>query len=265
MPLLLAAAILAIVNPTIHQIEDGPPVPPGATFIPGESLFFSFQVEGHGVSPEQKVKLSYKLDATDSHGTRLMETVQASVDAELTPQDKEWKPKVRQTILIPPFADPGKYKISVVINDELGKGAASKEISFEVRGHVVEPSETLIVRNFSFRRGEEDREPLSSAVYRPGDTVWARFDIIGYKFGEGNRIDVNYGISVIAPSGKVLFSQPEAAVEQTSSFYPHRYVPGMMNLSLQPNIRPGEYAIVLTARDRIGNQTVESKHNFTIE
>ncbi|MEO7650875.1 MAG: hypothetical protein ABIZ80_10450, partial [Bryobacteraceae bacterium] len=36
----------AIVQAGIHQIDDGPPVPPGATFVPGEVVFFSFLMDG---------------------------------------------------------------------------------------------------------------------------------------------------------------------------------------------------------------------------
>jgi hypothetical protein len=70
---------------------------------------------------------------------------------------------------------------------------------------------------------------------------------------------------VVAPGGKVLFTQAKAAEEKSLSFYPKAYVPGSMNLSLQKNIRPGEYTIVLTTRDHIGNQTHEDKGAFTIE
>jgi hypothetical protein len=78
-------------------------------------------------------------------------------------------------------------------------------------------------------------------------------------------IDADYGISVVAPNGKVLFTQDKAAEEKSSSFYPKAYVPGSMNLSLQSNIRPGHYTIVITAHDQTGKQTCEAKADFTIE
>jgi hypothetical protein len=95
--------------------------------------------------------------------------------------------------------------------------------------------------------------------------MWARFDIIGFKYGDGNAVDVSYGVTLLAPGGKVLWSQPDAAFDKSQSFYPKRYVPGAMSLNLQPNIRPGEYTMVVTARDQIGNQTCESREVFRIE
>ena len=93
-----------------------------------------------------------------------------------------------------------------------------------MRGHDIEPSETLVVRNFNFYRGEDDAQPMAKSIYKPGDGVWAKFDVIGFQYGPKNKIDVAYVTSVIAPSGKVLWTQPESAAERTESFYPKRYI-----------------------------------------
>ena len=37
---------------------------------------------------------------------------------------------------------------------------------------------------------------MRHAVYQPGDTLWAKFDITGYKFGENNRFSVDYGLAI---------------------------------------------------------------------
>jgi hypothetical protein len=265
-PLSAAPSPLSILKPVISDMEDGPAVPSSFTFVPGQFIFLSYEVAGFKVSDEQKIHLSHKMDALDPKGVRLMETDANVLDATLAEEDKNWKPKMRQQILIPPLAPSGIYKIAIQVTDDLNKTAtASQELKFEVRGRDVEPAGELTVRNFHFYRGEEDREPLGTAAYKPGDTLWARFDIVGYRFGEHNSVDVDYGIAVLAPSGKVLFAQEKAAEEKSYSFYPKPYVPGSMNLNLQSNIRPGQYAIALTVRDHAGNQTCEAKGTFTVE
>lgn len=271
--LLFALAILSgapsgltILKPVISDTEDGPPVPPTFTFVPGQFMFLSYELTGYKASDEQKIHLSYKMDAFDPKGVRLAATDANVLDTTLTEEDKNWKRKIRHQILLPPLAPSGTYKIAIQVVDDLNKTAiASQEMKFEVRGRDVEPSGELAVRNFHFYRGEDDREPLAVAAYKPGDTLWARFDIVGYRFGEHNSVDVDYGIAVLAPSGKVLFSQEKAAEEKSYSFYPKPYVPGSMNLSLQNTIRPGQYAIALTVRDHAGNQTCEAKGEFTVE
>ena len=260
-----APAPLTIVKPAISDLEDGPAIPATFTFVPGQFVFLSFEIGGYKISPEQKIRLSYKVEAADPKGVAVLEPIESVVDTTLSDEDKKWRPIVRHQILIPPLAGSGIYSITINVKDDLAGSTASQQIKFEVRGRDVAPSDTLVVRNFHFYRSEDDRDPLATAVYKPGDTLWARFDITGYKFADHNAIDLDYGISVVAPSGRVLFAQEKAAEEKSSSFYPKLYVPGSMNLSLQANIRPGQYTIVLTPRDHIGKQTYESKATFTIE
>ena len=259
-----AAEPLAIVNAAIRQMEDGAPLPAGFTYAPGEILFFSFQVTGYKAA-DDKVHLSYQVNALDPQGVRMMEPIKGVVDATLAPQDKEWKPKVHPEIALPPLAGSGTYKIVANIVDDIGKTEAVKEIPFTVRGHEVAPSDTLVVRNFHFFRSEDDPNPLATAAYRAGDAIWARFDIIGYKFGEGNNVEVSYGIAVLNAEGKALFSQDQAAVEQGGSFYPKRYVPGQMSLTTQSNMRPGDYFIVVKVEDKVGGQKYETKEKFRVE
>jgi hypothetical protein len=262
-----APAPLAIVNIVVHDIEDGPPIPPGFSFVPGQFIFLSFQIAGYGATPERKLRLNCEVDAFDPKGIRIVETLGCNVAETLADEDKNWKPKIRLQALIPPLAGSGAYKIAIRIKDDVNGQTAEQELPFLVRGRDVPPSDNLVVRNFHFYRGEDDPNPLAAALYRPGDTLWARFDITGYRFGDGNAIHVDYRIAVLGPGGKVIYTQPEGeiAVEKSISFYPKPYVPGAMNLSLQRTIRPGQYAIAVTARDLLGNQSVEITEKFSIE
>ena len=260
-----ATAPLAVIRPTISDRDGGAAVPSSFVHNPGETMFFSFQVDGFAVSSGDRVHLSYKIDAFDARGVRIMEPAAAEIEETLAPEDKNWKPSVRQEIVIPPLADSGTYKIALSVTDVVSKATATKEVPFEVRGHRVDSSDTLVIRNVRFYRGEDDREALSKAAYRPGDAVWARFDIIGFKYGDGNAIEVSYDVAVLGPSGKVLYSQPQAGVDRSQSFYPKRYVPAVFSLATTHDTRPGEYAVLITAHDGLGNQTFEARQSFTIE
>ncbi len=259
-----AAGSLAVINPAIEQIEGGPALPANFQHVPGEIFHFSFQVDGYRAA-EDRIHLQWKLELLDPAGIPVVKPIERPLEAELAPQDKEWKPKVRQEIALPPLAPSGTYTIRVRVADEVAKTTATHDVPFIVRGRNVPKSDKLVLRNFAFYRSEEATQPLAKAAYRPGDALWARFDITGYQYGPGNRIDVAYGIAVLNAEGKQLWAQPEAAVERSESFYPKPYVPGSMSLSLDSDIRPGEYAIVVTARDAIGNQTYEEKFTFAVE
>jgi hypothetical protein len=266
-------AALQLVSAGVRQFEDGPPVPTGTQFVGGETVFYSVQVSGYTVASsttpgdpdKRKVRLSYTIDAFDPKGVKIVETVQSVLDTTISEQDKEWKPKVRNEILIPPFAPPGKYKVVTTLTDDLSKVAATAETYFEVSGFVIEPSSELTVRNFGFYRGEDDARPIPTAAYRAGDTLFARFNMTGFRLGERNTIDLAYDVAVLNPEGKQIYAQPNAAVEKSFSFYPKPYVPGGMNLNLQPDMAKGRYTIVLTVHDFVGKQNYETRQTFDVE
>jgi hypothetical protein len=63
----------------------------------------------------------------------------------------------------------------------------------------------------------------------------------------------------------VLLAPGEPSVDKGASFYPMKYLPCVINLNLQPNIHPGEYTITITAQDRVGSQSYDSKQTFRVE
>jgi hypothetical protein len=254
-----------IVGATLQQFEDGPSLPAAHQFIPGETVFFSFQVRGYSVSSEGKVQFTYRIEALDPDGAPLVEPDSGRIETEISDMDKEWLPKVRYSCLIPPQALPGQFRISALVRDGRTALDAKAEATFTVQGRAVDTSGPFSVRNLRFFRSEDGLTPLAVATYGPGDTLWARFDITGFERGEKNHVEVIYGISIVSPSGKVLYSEPEAASEEDSSFYPRRYVPGVVSLNIQPKTAPGEYTLLITARDQVGNQTCEGPGAFRIE
>src|SRR5579863_4122713 len=112
-PLFGAAAPFSIIRPAISDREGGAQFPPDAVHQPGETMFFSFQVDGFTPSSADRIHLSYKLDAYDPEGVRIMAPVSAEIEESLAPEDKNWKPVVRQEIVVPPLAGSGTYKISI--------------------------------------------------------------------------------------------------------------------------------------------------------
>jgi hypothetical protein len=262
---LSAPKSLAVFTPTLHQYEDGPQMPAGAGFNTGETVFLKFRVAGYQVSPDNKIDLVCRIEALDPDGIPFAEPARLEVKATLAPEDKEWTPIVRQSFLIPPLALSGTYRIAITVEDKLASGQAKTTLEFPVRGRKVEPSETITARNFRFFRSEDENSQLVTPVYHRGESVWVRFDIAGYKLGEKNRLGVSYGVSVIGPAGNTMYTQPDAATEQGESFYPKKYLPGAFSLNLDNKVRPGTYVIVLSLRDEVGSQTVESKHEFTVE
>lgn len=258
---------LSIQNVVLSQYEDGPPLAGSSYFVSGETVFLSFQVSGYRSAgeDEQSIKLTWKMEAKDPKGIPIVEPGGGNVATTLAQEDKAWMPKLRQTILIPPFAPSGTYRIGIWLKDEVANAEVRKEAEFQVRGYDLDPADSLTIAGVHFYRGEEDKEPLPVAAYRPGDTVWIRFNITGFKLGEQNRFETGYGITVLRPNGETTFQQPEAAVERDQSFYPRRHVPGALSLTLPKDVMPGQYTVVLSANDKVGSQVAEARQTFTVE
>ncbi len=261
-------AKLTIVRPVLHEGEDGPPILKDFRYMPGDMVFFSFQISGYkksGVEPDEKIDVAYEMNVRDSNGVLIAPPDIASVGTHVSHEDKDWLPKVRYQFPIPPLADPGDYKITLKIWDRFAKTETAVDMPFSVQGRVVEPSDTLVIRNFRFLRSEEDKNPLTIAAYRPGDALWARFDMTGYKFGPKNSFDVGYGIAIAKPDGSIAYSEPKAAEEKNDSFYPQRYTPGIVSITIPPGMAKGEYTLIVTVKDALGNQSAEARQKFSIE
>jgi hypothetical protein len=213
---------------------------------------------------QRSVKLSWQLRMMDSAGVAIVPTLSGRVEAPVFAQDKDWLPKFTHNFLIPPFYSSGAVRIEVQVEDEIAKVRTSMQLDLRVRGRDVQPSETLTARNTHFQRTETDASALDPAVYRPGETLWARFDITGYKYGPKNKFDVEYGLAILRENGEQVFAQPSAADDAHESFYPQHYVPGAISLNLDPMVPEGSYILVITMRDKVGEQSAEVRAPFQI-
>lgn len=256
---------LQVQQPALHQFDGGPNLPPASIFHDGETVYYTCSVSGYKASDKDQVHLEWQVEAVDDSGVALTKPGGGKVEAELAPEDKNWMPKIRFQFEVPTTASCDACAIRLRVKDMLGKTEASAETRLTIRSKAVEPSKELTVRNFRFLRGEEDGTPLAVPAYRPGDEVWARFEMTGYKIGENNRVHVEYGLSVYRPSGKPLYQEPKAAVADETSFYPKKYLPGVLSLKLDSKMPPGEYPIVLEVRDPLGPQRYEGRFTFRIE
>jgi hypothetical protein len=264
-----AASKLAFERLALHQYEDGPLLPASHDFLPGETVWFSARVAGFESQPagdSRNVKLSWQVRIMDPGGVAVEPPKAGRLDESLRAQDKDWVPKFVVSFLLPSFIPGGDYHIPVTVKDELAGSEISGDLGFHVRAESFEPSASFVIRNFRFLRNEADAEALKPpVVYRPGSTLWARFEIAGYKFEANHKFSVDYGLAILNAEGKELFAQPDAAAESKESFYPQLRVPGALSLHLDPNVPAATYTLVVTVRDQIGHQVAEQRENFSVE
>ncbi len=260
-----AVAVLQTVNPILSQFEDGGTLPGGQKLTPGETVFFRFGAIGFKTTEAGRVQLTGHAQGFDPEGNAIMPQDEVVIGTSLREEDKDWKPALRFQFQVPPIARSGIYRIKYDVTDDQTKNTAAGEAKFEVVSQNVPKSETLVVHGLSFYRTPDDETPLRVAAYRAGDTVWVKFDVTGYKYGDQNAIDVVYDVAVTSDEGKALFSQQDAATERSQAFYPQPWVPGSFSLTLQPNMAVGAYNVEITARDGVGKQTAKAVGIFRVQ
>ncbi len=265
-----ASSTLAVIDAGVAQADDAPFVPPSYEFLPGDYLYFTFQIGGYGIRSEQrgevhKISLTYDVAPEDAHGVPLTQASSGTVATDLSPEDKNWQPKRRASFLIPSFVGAGEYRVRVHVKDLIAKSETSQDFAFRIGGVAIQPSASVTVENFHFFRSENDRQPLDIPAFSPGDTVFVRFDLAGFKTGPQNQYHLSYGLTVLRPDGKPFLEKPNAAELQSSSFYPAQFLPCDMDLRTAHDSERGEYIVVLTVRDLVANTSSESKKAFSIE
>ncbi|HXJ42664.1 MAG TPA: hypothetical protein VNH18_25510 [Bryobacteraceae bacterium] len=260
-----ARATLRVTEPVVSQFEDGAAIAPSQKVVPGETVFFRYGAADFKTGENGRIQITGHMQAFDSRGTAIIARDEVVVATSVRDEDKDWKPRLHFQFQVPSLAPPGPYKIRFEATDDQTKTTTAGEATFLVDGHDVPASPQLVIRNLAFYRTADDATPIRTAAYRSGDMVWVKFDITGYKHGEQQAMDVAYDVAVTASDGKPLFSQENAAVERNQAFYPQPWVPGAFSLTLQPNMRLGEYNVQITAHDAIGKQTAIGKGVFQVQ
>jgi len=259
------APVLTITRPTLHhRQEDGPSISDSYEYLSGQLLYYSFRVSGYQVQKD-KVDLRWLVVAVDPEGRLLVPAANGAIREEVSGNDKDWLPKVQQTIPLPAQLGPGVYKLKLRVADEAAQTSAEKEIEFRVGGRPLPEAKTISILNLRFLKTEADRQAMEPAVYRVGETLLAKFDLAGFQLGEKNKFEVEYGLSILNKAGEVLYTQAKAAGDSGAPFYPQKLLIGALTLNLTEGVLAAEYTLAVQARDLVGKTETESRATFRIE
>lgn len=258
---------LVIEDIVISDLESGASVRSNHRFRAGDKIYLECKIAGFQIAEEPRnISLTYEIRAEDELGRLLAPPTSGTVEAEITPEDKHWRPRLRAEIEIPAYARGGKHRWVIRGADKLAGTEKTATASFTVQSAFPPPPSTLTIHGIRFFRTEGEENPVTEGqALRPGDTLFVRFFITGYKFAPNNRYEVQYGLALRDASGKVMMSAPAAAREARESFYPQEYLPCAFNVDLQKTLRRGTYKLVLSVHDSIGDQTIEAEHDFRVE
>jgi len=239
-------------------------------FGSGERVFLRFAITGAQAirgddDKDPRMRLRYTIHLTDASQIPLAKPLQGEVVADLAPEDKKWQPRVNAEIELPTGLVKGQAALLIELEDQVAVTRTSIRSELPLAGPVVADDAPLAAANFHFLRQEEDAPPLNPPTYPAGETVWARFSIIGFARAESNRHAISYGLETFGADGVSLFRQEVAAEHQGDSAYPRRYLPSVLSLQLTKDLAKGEYLIRLHVLDTISGKRASSEHRFTVE
>lgn len=266
---LCPAASLSIHNAILSDLDGGPAVSSHQNFLTGETIYFSFQVTGFTKKTDEDernhVELEYRVTLKDKAGLLLDKPVQGKINEELTPQDKEWLPKVQRGFQLPDTLVTADYHLDIEVRDLTAKTTATHQIKVPVRGGRKQPAKELVADEVRFFRDEDGKIPAVGAKYRPGAALHVQFQIAGFSSKENNEYEVSYGVKILRADGTVAFQQPDAAKEQDRTFYPRAYLHGAFHLTMDNNVAAGTYKLVIEMRDDLSGKKHVSEFPFHIE
>ncbi len=252
-----------LLTPVAARIEDGPPMG-GLRLLPGEVVYFSFTAAGYRRSDTGKVDILGHAQIFDPAGIPVSPKEEIQLITTLSDEDRNWMPKLRTEIGIPPLVPPGTYTVKFDATDNQSHQSAAGETTFDVEAKLVPPSDTLTIRDLNFYRNEEDGQAFLNPAYRAGDMVWVKFNITGYKLGGQNAIDTAYDVELLGPDGTSILKQENASMEKSMAYYPQPYIPAVFNMTLKSTMTRTVYTLVITAHDNMGKQTATARSKFQV-
>lgn len=238
------------------------PIADDSVFAPGDTVNVAFNLKDYTESETYRMKVSWKVSTTGPANLPFAPGSAGLFDEELAPEDEEWEPLVRYQAQLPYHLPAGVYRIHVEAKDELSGATAEGDLNVNVAGDPAVQSDVLSLQNFTFSL-TAGGTPLREAVFRPGATIFASFDITGYKLGEGNSYELSSRLDLLDGEGSRAYSF-NPATEKGASFYPRLSVPASLRFDLDPTIEPGLYTLVLTVTDVVGQQSLSSQETFEV-
>ncbi|MGH9783461.1 MAG: hypothetical protein ACRD88_04680 [Terriglobia bacterium] len=236
----------------------------------GSDIVLTFRVEGYerrrvedpGGIPEERVWLRYEAELRDPQGALVQPAQQGEVDTILGPRDDQWRPRIRWSGSLPPYAPTGEYKVEIRVQDAQANTDAAASVPVRVQGELIQPADSLAVRQLEYA-SSAGGPWFSRRVFALGRPMHVRYKVAGFLASPENEVWVEQDWAVIDAGGNVIVSQENAVVEKRQSFYPPRFLSTSFELRLA-DAKPGMYTLRITVRDGVSGLSITDDSEFSL-
>jgi hypothetical protein len=227
------------------------PTRDGAKFLPGDTLFLTFTIDGITADANGKVLYSIGTEVTDAGGKSVFKQA---------PQDRETINALGGNQL-PAFAQvaigqmmpAGTYSLNVTVTD----GATKKSQTLTQKFDVLKPDFGLV--RLSISADSDGVVPAAALV--AGQSLWVHGAVVGFQRGADKQPNVTLELTVKDADGKPTLAKPftgtiNKGVPPTDVSLPIQYL-----VSLN---RPGKFTIEIKTTDQMSNKSVTQSFPITV-
>jgi hypothetical protein len=221
-------------------------------FLPGDSLFVSFDIEGVTIDGTGKVQYRTSTEVTDGAGKVVFRQPPRDLEAHASLGGGR----------IPAFAQvdvgldqsPGDYAIKVTITDRANNKSQTLTQPFKVL-----PPAFGLVRGY-LTCDHEGRVP--AGMLTSGHVLFVNFALVGFSRDKAKgQPNVTFEMRVLGEDGKPTLAKPLTGVINQDVPANAVSLPAQFVLSLN---RPGKFTLELKATDQVGGKTLTESYPFTV-
>ena len=222
-----------------------------AKFLPGDTVFLAYAIDGATAGPDGKVQYTIALEVAGPGGKSIFRQ---------PPQDEEVVNSLGGNRL-PGYARvqigleqaPGEYTLKVTVTDRASKKTASLEQKVEVL-----PKAFGLVQ---LTLSADPQGKVPAGALGVGQSLYVNSHVVGFQRGPAGQPNVALELRVLDEGGKPTLASPLTGRIDKGVPPKDPVLPGEFLVSLN---RPGKFTVELKATDEVANKSVTQSFPITV-
>ena len=227
------------------------PTRPRTRFLPGDSLFISFEIDGITIDDTGKARYSTSTEITDSEGKVVFRG--RAQDREALAMLGGAKLPAYAQVDIGLDQPPGEYAVKVMVTD-----LANKKSQMLTQNFGVLPKGFGMVRP-TLTCDPEGQVPAGAAV--PGQSLWLNFLVVGFARDDKRQPHVTFEMRILDEKGRPTVAKPFTGKIQEGVPANANVLPAQFLLALN---RAGRFTLQMKATDQVTGKKIEGAYPFIV-
>jgi hypothetical protein len=222
-----------------------------AKFLPGDTLFLTFTIDGITADADGKVLYSIGTEVTDGGGKSVFKQPAQDRQA-INALGGNQMPAFAQ-VAIGQMMPPGAYTLNVTVTD----GATKKSQTLSQKFDVLKPDFGLV--RLSTSADADGQVPAAALV--AGQSLWVHGAVVGFQRGADKQPNVKLELTVKDDAGKPTLAKPFGGTINKDVPPNDISLPIQFLVSLN---RPGKFTVEIKTTDQMSNKSVTQSFPITV-